>query len=138
MDESTDLIQLAREALVSIIDTHPDIIAITERENDPEFPNVVAWNPDAIVRRPVVAYQFITAPELDADGDERLALFQLSASADDDATANELLGVIERILTYEAFLSLSTPLDAYVESRVRRGFDLDVTLRVNRATPLPS
>lgn len=131
---SNDIIQVTREAVVEIIDAHADIIAITGRDSD----NIVAWNPDQEIERPVIAYQFIDAGQLASDGDTRNPLIQFSATAEDEATANELLGVVEQILTQEAFLSLSTPLDAFVERSIRRGFDLDVTLRVSRATPVPA
>lgn len=131
---SNDIVELTREAVVSIIDTHASIVAITGRASE----NIVAWDPDTEVDRPVIAYQFITAPPLAADGDTRLMLFQFSASAEDEATVHELLGLVEQVLTQTAFLSLPTPLDAFVDRSVRRGFDLDVDLRVSRATPVPA
>jgi hypothetical protein len=129
-----DLIQVTREAIVAVVDSHADIVAITGRDAE----NIVAWNPDAPVERPVVAYQFITGSQRAADGDTRSLLFQFSASAHTEAEANELLGVVERILTQSAFLSLSNPLDAFVERSTRRGFDLDITLQVSRSTLIPA
>lgn len=130
----SDLIQDTRLAVVSILDSDSAVQAITGRTSA----NVVAWNPDAIVELPILAYQFIAAPELAADGDTREVQFQFSASAVTESQAHALLGAVEMALTQTAFLILASPLDAFVTRRVRRGFDLDVTLRVSRPTPVPA
>lgn len=124
----SDIVQDTRVAIVRVLNADAEVQGITGRTER----NVVEWEPEAVVTRPVIAYQFIDADELAADGDTREMLFQLSASADTDAQAHALLGAAEQALTQPAFLSLSRPLDAYVVRRIRRGFDLDVTLRVSR------
>lgn len=123
---ASDIIQQSREAIVAVLDAYPPIQALTGRSSG----NVVAWNPEAVVELPVIAYQFVTGPELAADGDTRELLFQFSASGEDESTAHELLGAVEQALSQLAFLALSPPFDAFVARSIRRGFDLDVTLRV--------
>jgi len=122
-----DPVQKTREALVRVINGSALVQAVTGRTTR----NIVEWEPEATVVRPVVAYQFIDGPQLATDGDTRSMLFQISASADTDAQANELLYAVENSLTQSAFLALPVPLDAFVERSIRRGFDLDVTLRVS-------
>lgn len=131
---TNDLIQITREAIVELVDTHASVVALTGRDAE----NIVAWEADAEVIRPVIAYQFISGVPLAGDGDTRSVRFQFSVSADTEAEAMELLGVLEQIFTQSAFLALSTPLDAFVETSTRSGFDLDVDLRVTRASPVPA
>ncbi len=132
MPEPTDIVQVMRVAVVRVLNANADIQAITGRTTR----NIVEWEPEAIVERPVIAYQFIVGSELAADGDTREMEFQFSASAATDATAHELLGAVERALTQISFLSLAVPLDAMVIRRFRRTFDLDVTFRVSRPTEI--
>lgn len=126
---ATDLIQKVREAIVAILDTHASIVAITGRGSE----NLVSWetlgesSPTTV---PVLAYLFVVATELASDGDTREVLFQLTADAPKESQRHELLGAVESILDQPAFLALSPALDAFEVRRVRRAFNLDVTLRV--------
>lgn len=127
---ATDLIQVTREAIVAVLDTHADIVSITGRPNE----NIVAFdslgdtNPD----QAILAYAFIDDTELASDGDTRDVRVQITADAPDEATVNELLGVAGTVLDQPQFLALSSPLDAQTVRRFRHGINLDVTLRVTR------
>lgn len=129
-----DIIQLARISVVQVINANTEVQAITGRDEA----NIVAFNPDAEVELPVIAYTFVVARQLASDGDTRAMLWQFSASAETESQVHELLGAVERALTQSAFYALSTPLDAFVETSIRRALDLDVTLRVSRPTLVPA
>jgi hypothetical protein len=126
---ATDIIQIVDEAVVAILDTHADIIAITGQPSE----NIVSWATIADDPRPKVpklAYLFVVAPELAADGETWEVQIQLTADAPKDAQRNELLGVCARVLDQPAFLALTPAVDAFAIRRIRRAFNLDVTLRV--------
>lgn len=134
---SVDIIQRLREATVAILDTHPDVVTLTGRDSG----NVIPASSRTVFATPAIVYAFIVGTELNADGDTREVTIQLTAYAedDDDATANALIAVAERVYDGPTFEALAVPLDAFVTRRVRRDVggndalaraDLDVTLRV--------
>lgn len=123
-----DFIQKFEEALDAAIDSHPSVIAITGRDRE----NIVAGDSSKEIELPLYAYDFVAAPELAADQDTRDVRVQISADADDRATINEMLGVLERILDQPLFLSLATPLDVQVANRLRVGNLIDYTFRVTQ------
>jgi hypothetical protein len=126
---ATDIVQKVREAIVTILDTHASIVAITGRANG----NIVSWDTladQSPTEVPILAYLFVVARKLPADGDTREALFQLTADGPKESQRHELLGVVEQLLDQPAFLALATPLDAFEVNSIRRDFNLDVTLRV--------
>ncbi len=132
---ANDLLQLVREAIVSIVDTDPEIFALTGRLSR----NIVSFNSlDDAPNGPIIAYLIVVGTELASDGDTRDLVVQFTASAEKEATVQELLGVLERIVSASAFAALASPLDAFPVRRVRRTTDLDVTLRVSRPSPVPA
>lgn len=134
---SADIIQRLREATVAILDTHSDVVTLTGRNSG----NVIPASSRTAFTPPAIVYAFIVGTELNADGDTRLPQFQFTGYAedDDDATANALIAVVERVYDAPAFMALAVPIEASVERRARRDVggndalsraDLDVTLRV--------
>lgn len=131
---ANDLVEVSGEAIGAILDTHADVVAITGRPdgNIVKFDSLATTDPT----QAMLAYAFIDGTELGGDGDTRNLRFQITADAPDEATINELLGVVETILEQPAFLALSSPLDAQAVTRFRHGINLDVTLRVTRPYPV--
>lgn len=126
-----DLIQKVREAVTEIVETHPLVIALTGRDQD----NIVAFNADVDPDLPVYAYAVVVAVPAGGDGDTRRVRVQITAAADDEDVAQEMLGVAERILSANSFLSLAEPLDAVPVGSSRSGVDLEVTLLVTMQAP---
>jgi hypothetical protein len=116
---ATDPVQILREAIVAVLDTHADVVAITGRATE----NVVAWGnlgdiPVANREAGIIAYHAIVASEV----------------------ANELVNVVRRVVIGQAFHALVPPIDAVVTNRVRRPMpfdpedglarsDIDITIR---------
>lgn len=142
---ANDTLQILREAIVSVLDTHADIVAITNRGTE----NIVAWAnvgsaSDASRAAGIIAYQVIIGTEAAADAKPRDYIVQFGAVASEESIANELIGVIERVLDGPAFHALAPPIDARASNRLRRPApfdpdeslaraDIDITLRVHFA-----
>jgi hypothetical protein len=142
---ANDTLQILREAVVAVLDTHADIAAITGRAAE----NVVAWGnlgaaSDAWRSAGIIAYQVIIGTEVAADAKPEDYIVQFGAVAAEESIANELIGVIHRVLDAPAFLALVPRLDARATNRLRRPApfdpdeelaraDTDITLRVHFA-----
>lgn len=131
MPDPIDFIELLERSLVSVLDAHASVVAITGRASD----NIVAWDTLASKKSPVIAFLVVDVVEIAANGDTREARVQFDVDAQRKSDRNALLGVIERELKQSAFLSLLTPLNAKPVRRFRVGGSLDVTLRVTRPYP---
>jgi hypothetical protein len=142
---ANDQVQKLREAIVAVLDTRAELVAITGRALN----NIVAWGglgelSDDDRAAGILAFQVIDATDLAADGKPRRAIVQFGAVAAEESTANEMLGVVENVFDAPAFLALVPPIDAWAENRSRRPMpfdddeelaraDLDVTLTVTFA-----
>jgi hypothetical protein len=140
---ANDHLQILREAIIAVLDTHADIVAITGRGTE----NIVAWGSlgsldDATRALGVIAYHVIVGSEVAADQNAEAHLVQFAAVAAEESVANELIGVVTRVLDGPAFLALVPPLDARAENRIRRPApfdpeedlarsDIDITLHVH-------
>ena len=128
---ATDFVQVVREAVATILETDAELVAITGRT----YGNIIAFNSDVDPETPVLAYEVIAASEDGGVKDTRLVRTQFSALADEESTVHEMLGVVERKLSANAFSALAVPLDAVPIRRLRSGVDLEVFLRVTRTAP---
>lgn len=128
---ATDLVQVVREGIFSILNTHASVVAVTGRATK----NLVTFNTLAVrtERTPILAYLVVSAVEVAGNGDMRDVRTQFTADAEKESDINELLGVVERTLKQPAFAALTPPLNAKPIRRFRREFSLDVTLRVTRS-----
>lgn len=139
---ANDPLQILREAIVAVLDTRAEIIALTGRAVE----NIVSWDnvgavSDTDRRAGIIAYQVIVASEVAADQNPQQVVIQFGAIAGEESIANELVNLIRRFVDAKAFLALAPPLDVYVMNRVRRSSpfdadeglaraDIDLTLRV--------
>lgn len=120
----TDLIERAKIAIVAVINSSPDIQAITGRADN----NVTAWNADMTAVLPVIAYRMpVATPGGGAIGDTRELVITFSAFAPTESVCNALLEVLETIRWAPALAALSQPLDAYFRNPVRRDIPWDET-----------
>lgn len=136
---ATDLLQRVREAVVGVLDTNADIVALTGRARL----NVLPYQKLADATVPVLAYFVVTGNNAGGIGDTRRIIVQFTAAAASESVANHLLEAVENHLNAPALAALAAPLDAYAESFDRRGdpemaedgsvsADLDVSLIVTK------
>jgi hypothetical protein len=128
----TDLIDRAKIAVVAVLDTNPQIVAITGRNSG----NVLPWDAEYETEQPVVAYRATIATRggnAPATGDSREIMFLFSAVAPTDSESLALLEVIEggnappAIVWVLALAALPEPFDGCFVNPVRRevGWDSD-------------
>jgi hypothetical protein len=126
---ATDFLQLIRECLVSALDTAPLVVAVTGRANG----NLIAWDDEAAELLPIVAYRASATPS-GGIGDERKVQITFRAVAETEALANELLGAVERSLTYPRLRDAVPSVAAYrlysEEGRVPADYDSEVEAHV--------
>jgi S-adenosylmethionine synthetase len=138
---ATDPIQILREAIVAVLDTHADVVAITGRATE----NVVAWGnlgDVSVANREagIIAYHVLVSSEVAADQNPEDTPVQFGAVAAEESIANELVNVVRRVINGQAFQALVPPIDAFVTNRVRRPMpfdpeeklarsDIDITIR---------
>lgn len=117
--------QRIREAIVAILDTNAAIVALTSRANG----NVVAWSDLADTVKPCIAYLVVALTKVDGSADQRRAVVQFTAVAEQESTANELIAAVDAALTTLAFAALASPLAAIrlplEESERSHLFDFD-------------
>jgi hypothetical protein len=127
-----DLIERAKIAIVAVLDTHPQIVAITGRSSG----NLIPWDAETETDLPVIAYRVTVATRggaAPATGDSREIMFLFSAVAADDAQSHALLEVIEGgiappdVVWSVELATLPQPFDGYFMNPVRRevGWDSD-------------
>lgn len=134
----TNVVQRTCEALVAVLDANASVVALTGRTrlNVVPYAELVSAlaERDGEAMLPLVGYTFVSGEQTGlAPGRWDRLVFQLTAAAVDSATVFELLGVIESELTALALSNLAVPLEAYIESRVRRGRDFDPDMAIHAA-----
>jgi hypothetical protein len=134
---TTDIVQRTSEAVVAMLDTAPDIVALTSRANG----NVIPFDDLADAALPVIAYIDVTSAIAGGIGDTRRVILQFTAAGSTKAVVNALLEAVENNLTTTKFYAAG--LDAYMQDFLRRGTpgdteegyfsaDMDVTLIVTK------
>lgn len=128
---ATDFVQVMRECLVSALDAAPLIVGVTGRANG----NTIAWDDLATGGAlPIVAYRITTMHPSGGLGDERKVHITFKAVAVTEAQANELLGAIEKSLTYLRLRDAVPSVAAYrlygEEDRVAADYDDEVEAQV--------
>lgn len=141
---ANDKLQIVREAIVAVLDTRVEIVALTGRANE----NIVAWDnigevSDADREAGIIAYQVIPpVTEVSSDQNAMDLTVQFGAIAAEESKANEIISAIHQTFDAPAFLALVPPIDAHVTGRARRPVpfdadeelaraDSDITLRVH-------
>lgn len=128
----TDLLERCAIAVVAVLDSHAQIVAITGRANG----NVLPWDVEDETELPVIAYRDTIATrggQAPATGDSREVMFLFSVVAATESEVNALLEVIEgghaapKVIWAPALAALNPPLDGCFVNPVRRnvGWDSD-------------
>jgi hypothetical protein len=127
---AVDFVQVMRECLVSALDTAPLIVAVTGRASG----NIIAWGDDTPDLLPVVSYRITDAAPSGGLGDERKVQIRFRAAATTERVANELLGAVEKSLTYQRLHAATPSVEAYrlygEEDRVGADYDSEVDAHV--------
>lgn len=129
----TDIVDRAKIAIVAVLDTHPQIVAITGRANG----NLIPWDAETETEQPLVAYRATVATRggaAPATGDSREIMFLFSAVGENESETLALLDVIEGgtdpaqdVVWSVALAALVPPFDGCFVNPVRRevGWDSD-------------
>lgn len=131
---ANDPVQKLREAIVAVLDTRPEIVALTGRPEE----NIVAWGnmgevSDADLKAGMIAYHVIAANEVACDQNPQSIPVQFGAMAGEESIANEIVGIISRVVDAPAFLALVPPIDASVTKRSRTPYPFDAQEGLARA-----